>query len=276
MTGNVAQPFFVALMIGTGLALGGAHNVRAESGNGIAELRLAMDSMGGSMGGGSGGMMMDDSMTMGKGQSGGMGGASGGSGGTSMGQGGQGQTNSPGSMQSQGPTGQGGSQMGRGGMMMDGMMGMQAQPGGSGSSSGMSGQGGMMPMMDNMMRMMSGCMGGRSMPGMAQGVDFTDRIEGRIAFVRAELRVTDAQASAWNGFADAVRSARQHLIEARQLAQQSSASSLDRLDQHERHLSQRLEALKTARIAYATLYGMLDPMQKRNADELILPFIASF
>ena len=125
-------------------------------------------------------------------------------------------------------------------------------------------------MMD-MMRM-------RSMqPGMTAGsarLDLTDRIEGRIAFLRAELHITDAQSTAWNGMADALRSARKHLIDARLALDNTSPSA--RLAQYERHLSERLEALKGARAAFDHLFGVLDAAQKRVADELLVPFIATF
>jgi hypothetical protein len=71
-----------------------------------------------------------------------------------------------------------------------------AQPG----MGGMNMMGGM-PMM-NMMQMMQMMQMMRMMgPGMA-GID---HVEGRIAFLRTELKITEAQTSAWNVFADALR-----------------------------------------------------------------------
>lgn len=173
-----------------------------------------------------------------------------------------------GSRTSQGPTnpGQAGSGMGGGMKGCCGMSGMQQGPG---SSDGM----GMMD--DNMRRMQQN----QPMPGMAtSGVDLTDRIDGRIAFLRAELRITDAQASTWNQFAQALRSSRQHLLEARQqlAAPASSNAPTDRLDRYERHLTARLEAIRTARTAFSQLYTVLDEQQKHVADELVVPFLATF
>lgn len=301
MSGRLTGFSILALVIGAGSALSaGQSALNSSAPRPPGAILLAMDNMGGG-----GGMMMMDNMKnmQPQGQSGQMGGMSGqpsgqtGGSGMSMGQGSQGQAGGSGSMQSQGSMGQGGSQMGQGGMMMDNMRmqqgqsgqagGMQSQgsmgqgsmgQGGAMGQGGMSGQGGMATMMDNMMRMMSGNMRSGA-PGMTSGwgtVDFTDRIEGRIAFMRAELRITDAQAPTWNGFADAVRSSRQHLLEARQLLSQPYTSSAERLDRYERHLTQRLEALKSARAAYSKLYAMLDDGQKRTADELIVPFVATF
>lgn len=114
-------------------------------------------------------------------------------------------------------------------------------------------------------------------PGMSMGparVDLTDRIEGRIAFLHAELYITDAQMPAWNKFADALRSARKHLLEARQTLTQTTPSA--RLEQYQRHLSERLQAVTDARAAFDQLYAALDQSQKRTAEELVIPYIATF
>jgi chromosome segregation ATPase len=110
-------------------------------------------------------------------------------------------------------------------------------------------------------------------PGM---VDMTERFDGRLAFLRSELRITDAQATTWDAFADALRTSRKHLLEARQQLGQAYSSSTDRLEKYEQHLSARLEALKLARASFAKLHGSLDETQKRTADELVAPFIATF
>lgn len=237
----------------------------AETRSGHARaVRLAMDNMGGG-----GSMMMDDNMGM---QPQGQSSQPGRMGGT-------GSQPSPGQMGGAGNMQSGSS--GQSGMMMDDKMRMQSgqpgQGGGMQSQSAMGqgnsmGQGCMGMMMDSMMRM-------RSAPGMTMNtgaVDLTDRIEGRLAFLRAEVRIADAQAQAWNSFADAIRSSRQHLLSARQMLTQSSGSSSDRLERHERHLAERLEALRSARVAYGRLYATLDDGQKRTADELVVPFMATF
>jgi len=161
-----------------------------------------------------------------------------------------------------------------------GQSGMQAPSGAPGSNM----NDGMMRMMDGMMRMMNDSMrmrsgGGGMGPGMAPAsgpIDVTDRIEGRLAFLRAELRITDAQSVAWNAFAEALRASRRHLLEARQVLEQPMAAPVDRLELHERHLNARLEALRAARIAFGQLNAILDDAQKRTANELVVPFIATF
>jgi hypothetical protein len=83
-------------------------------------------------------------------------------------------------------------------------------PGTMGGAQGMMGGRGMvdgnMPM-TNMMQMM-GMMGQRGAEtgcaGMG-GMAMIDHVEGRIAFLRTELKITDAQNAAWNTLADALR-----------------------------------------------------------------------
>ena len=137
---------------------------------------------------------------------------------------------------------------------------------------------GMMQMMQMMEKMMRGQMGSSGSCGAMSGpVDVTERIEGRIAFLKAELQISDKQAADWNGVADALRSSRQHLLEARKmLAMDDRSGSADRLEHYERHLSERLEAIKSARQAFTRLYASLNESQKQTADTILLPLIASF
>ena len=55
---------------------------------------------------------------------------------------------------------------------------------------------------------------GMAGPGMG-GMATIDHIEGRIAFLRTELKITDAQASAWDAFAEALRTNAKKLGEVR-------------------------------------------------------------
>jgi hypothetical protein len=154
-----------------------------------------------------------------------------------------------------------------------GMSGMQSQGGmRGGMSGGMQQQGMEVDEHEREMMLMRGMLPGMSM-GPAQ-VDLTDRIEGRIAFLRAELEIADAQTAAWNSFADSLRSARQHLVEARKALTQTSPSS--RLEQYEKHLTERLQGLKDVRAAYQTLLAVLNDHQKHTAEQLIVPYIATF
>jgi LTXXQ motif family protein len=144
------------------------------------------------------------------------------------------------------------------------------QPGMGGSRGMMGG----MPMM-NMMRMM-GMMRlmGSDMTGMAT----VDHVEGRIAFLRTELKITEAQASAWNVFADALRTNAQKLGEVRAsmmsqhaMGQQQAPTMAERLDSQERWLVARLEGTRTIKSAFTKLYETLSDDQKKTANELLAP-----
>jgi hypothetical protein len=130
-----------------------------------------------------------------------------------------------------------------------------------------------MGMMGNMPMMnMMGTM------GMAPGMIAIDRIEGRIAFLRAELNITEAQASAWNAFADAMRTNAKKLGEVRAsmmtqpgAGQQQAPTMAERLDLQERWLLARLEGIRALKSAFTNLHGTLSEDQKKTADELVAP-----
>ncbi|SDB71423.1 Spy/CpxP family protein refolding chaperone [Belnapia rosea] len=104
------------------------------------------------------------------------------------------------------------------------------------------------------------------------------RLEGRIAFLRTELHITDAQAAAWDTFANTLRAGREHLDAARTALQDSSraADPMARLASFESHLRERTEAIHMTRMAFDTLYRQLDDVQKRTAAATMLPFIGAF
>ncbi|MDE5445073.1 hypothetical protein GWG65_27225 [Bradyrhizobium sp. CSA207] len=137
---------------------------------------------------------------------------------------------------------------------------------------------GMMQMMQMMEKMMRGHMSSSSGAGAASGpTDVTERLEGRIAFLKAELQITDKQLASWSSLADALRSSREHLLEARKLlATDDKMAGTERLEHYERHLSERLEAIKSARSAFNQLYASLSESQRQTADAILLPLIATF
>ena len=149
------------------------------------------------------------------------------------------------------------------------------QPGmmGQGTMGGGGMMGGNMPMMQ-MMRMMgqsgaeAGCAG---MSGMAT----IDRVEGRIAFLKTELKITDTQDAAWNAFADALRTNANSLGEVRaaMMPQAGAAQQdlVDRLGLQEKWLAARLEGTRAIKSALTNLVGTLSDDQKTTADELLAP-----
>ena len=130
----------------------------------------------------------------------------------------------------------------------------------------------MMNMMDGNMHMpMKGMMrqsGGDCMSGM----ETIDHVEGRIAFLRAELKITGAQSSAWNAFADALRANAKVLGELRgSMAGSGSETLLDRVTWQEKWLSARLEATRAMKSALVDLAGSFSDEQRKIADDLLAP-----
>lgn len=115
---------------------------------------------------------------------------------------------------------------------------------------------------------------GQPAPGQpAQRQMRPSRIEGRIAFLRAELKITNAQAAAFDNVANVMRendSARRAAFEARQQRGQQ-ASLLDRLDQRQKGAESMAAATGKLKAAWAPLYASLSDDQKKTADELFAP-----
>ena len=137
-----------------------------------------------------------------------------------------------------------------------------------------------MPMMNMMSGMpMTNMMGMMRMmgPGMT-GMATIDRVEGRIAFLRTELKIGEPQVSAWNAFADALRTNAKKLGEVRTsmmprsgTGQQQVLTMTERLDLQERWLLARLEGTRTIKSAFSKLYETLSDDQKKAANELLAP-----
>ena len=176
----------------------------------------------------------------------------------------------------------GGSGMGGQGMPMPGMMQgmgqgmpMQGMPMQGMPMQGMGqGQGQGMPMgggdMGQMMQMMQRMMAMRAGAGMMRHLD---RIDAHLAYARAALHITDAQAPQWNAFAEAARAAAQGLRQALAPAVQAAGQPLSAPEQLERHaglLSAQLEATRAMARAAKPLYDALSDEQKRTANELMV------
>jgi hypothetical protein len=99
----------------------------------------------------------------------------------------------------------------------------------------------------------------------------TDRIEGRIAFLHAELRITEAQMTVWTELATVMRANAKRMSEAQGQHQQTAApSAIALLDSHERWLVARLESVRALKAAYAKLYAALDESQRKVGDQLVV------
>jgi hypothetical protein len=125
---------------------------------------------------------------------------------------------------------------------------------------GMMGRGGMMGMMG----------GGCPMMGMMGG-DMPSFAEGRTAFIKAELAVTDAQKSVWGAYSAALRKNLESMQGMRKtmMGGMQAASPVERLDRHITAMEARLQSLKEVKPALAALYAALSEDQKKKADGLL-------
>src|SRR5215472_8023830 len=127
----------------------------------------------------------------------------------------------------------------------------------------MAGAGGM-PIM-GMMRMMMGQDGMGMMAG---------HVEGRLAFLKTELKITDAQLPLWNAVADAIRANAKSMSEmmsgGMMGSSQTTATMPEKLALHEKMMTTHLEALRRLKTAVDPLYAALSSEQKKTADELAM------
>jgi hypothetical protein len=146
------------------------------------------------------------------------------------------------------------------GMMGPGMMRDSRGPGGMGWGMG---HGGMQRGMGY------GMMGGGCPMFGDAGSTYTD---GRLAFLKAELGITDAQKSAWDAYAAALRRNLENMQAMHATMRQSmeqEKSPVERLDTHVTTMEARLTALKEMKPALTTLYGAMTDDQKKKAGELL-------
>lgn len=123
------------------------------------------------------------------------------------------------------------------------------------------------PGMMGMMRMMGDC----PMMGMMMGADTSTFAEGRIAFLRAELAITDAQKAAWETYAAALKKNLQGMQAMHQtmVKVREAKTPVERLDAHIAAMDGRVASLKEVKPALAALYAALSDEQKKKADQIL-------
>jgi hypothetical protein len=134
-----------------------------------------------------------------------------------------------------------------------------AIPGGA-----MAGAGGMP--MPGMMRMM----GQDGMGGMGM---MAGHVEGRLAFLKTELKITDVQLPLWNAVADAIRAnakSMSEMMSGGMMGSSQTATLPEKLALREKMMTAHLEALRKFKAPVDPLYAALSPEQKRTADELLM------
>jgi len=119
-------------------------------------------------------------------------------------------------------------------------------------------------------------MGMMCMMGMMRGGDMGamtgPRAEQRLAALKIELKITDAQAAQWDAYAAAVREAAKAMGAQRAaMTEKMGAATLpQRLDLHEAMLVSHLEHLRKTKTAANALYAVLSDDQKRTADKALM------
>lgn len=123
-----------------------------------------------------------------------------------------------------------------------------------------------MPMGRGMMGMMGEC----PMMGM-MGADKSTFAEGRIAFLKAELAVTDAQKAVWEAYAAALKKNLQGMQAMRQTMMKvmEAKTPTERLDAHVAAMDSRVASLKEVKPALAALFAALSDEQKKKANEIL-------
>jgi LTXXQ motif family protein len=97
-------------------------------------------------------------------------------------------------------------------------------------------------------------------------------VEGHIAFLKAELGITDAQAPLWDKVAAAMREDVAQMNAAMTQAHsnpQAPETALTRLEARARFTALRAEGEARFLAAFRPLYGALSPEQQKTADELL-------
>ena len=155
-----------------------------------------------------------------------------------------------------------------------GGMAMKGGAAGGMKGGGMMGGGMMGGDMGRMMAMMHGGMMGGGMMGDMP----LKHVEGRLAFLKTELKITPAQEPQWAKFADVVRgtaqNARGKTAEAAKPPMMQSgmkpSTAPERLAHYEKALTVRLETVRALKAAVDPLYASLSDDQKKVADELLI------
>ena len=137
------------------------------------------------------------------------------------------------------------------GPMMGGWRGPQGMMGYGGMGPGMMGEGGFGPAMCAMM---------------------ASHVDGRLAYLKAELKITEAQDSLWKDYAAAVRDNANGMLDHCKTmmgsAGKAALSLPERMAWHEQFMSARLDGLRATNKALKPLYDALSDDQKKTADQM--------
>ncbi len=102
--------------------------------------------------------------------------------------------------------------------------------------------------------------------------DLDARVEGRLAYAKTLLGITEAQATAWKAYADVSRANVQSIEAAHQamMTAEQSGSAIDRMHAQTDMMQARLDARKALQPVTEALYKALTPEQRSRADAVLL------
>jgi hypothetical protein len=113
--------------------------------------------------------------------------------------------------------------------------------------------------------------GGGMMNKMVCG--FAEHVDGRLAYLKAELKLTDSQTGAWNAFDEAWRAAAQKAKQkcdaADMRADHSKPAVLNKLTMMENHMVDHLDVVRAQKGAIESLFTNLSDEQKKTANETL-------
>lgn len=100
-----------------------------------------------------------------------------------------------------------------------------------------------------------------------------EHIDGRIAFLKAELKVTPAQEDSWKAVETVIRqqaAKRAELREDRAKDRAKSMTAVERLERGQSMAAQRSQSLAELIAVFKPFYAQLSDEQKQTADELFM------
>lgn len=99
-------------------------------------------------------------------------------------------------------------------------------------------------------------------------------VEGKLAFVKTELGITEDQEQSWQAFADVVRESEQVRADKREAYRHAHRESMpldQRIDRRLDRMERRVAELRKLGEAAKALYAELTPAQQETADAILPP-----
>ena len=103
--------------------------------------------------------------------------------------------------------------------------------------------------------------------GPMAGVDPAARVESHLSDLKAQLKITPAQETAWQAYAAQAKQQAASMQATRAQKQDAAVSAPERMAQHAAAMQQRAAGMTAMTTAFSALYAVLTPEQKAIADQ---------